>query len=458
MSGTRFRLYPQAGADFPEPETVVLSPRAGSLRPGPDDGTLHAILPAAPKFPYAPPHFLPPFAGALLPPAMPDAAGHFDRIPLDTPQFLAAHLYGAARFTLDVWEGYLGHRLQLWHAHFMPRLELVATVDWNNAHSGPGFVETGTRLNARGEPRRFCLNLDVVAHELGHAIVFSKLGVPRPGRLTAQYLAFHETIADLVALLTALHFDSVVDRFLEQAWGNLYALSVVNRIGELSPVEQIRAVDFAARLGSFRGFALRPDGTFQDPSGAARTQHQLSQPLTAAIFAALIEVYQDALVREGVIAPDDDTRGWTAAEVAEDLDQLLARVGRDFDRLRPRFHAALRVARDWTGALLARLLERVNADDTSFAEIARIFLELAASDAAPENALAFALCFDARDIALPARALRQPRTRRLSYVERVLRAEHRKALEAMLPRAASLGDVSALRRLMPHSFRGEPGW
>lgn len=457
-NGTRFRLYPQAGADFPEPETVVLSPPAGSLRPGPDDGTLYAILPAAPKPPYAPPRFLPPFAGALLPPAMPDAAGHFDRIPIDTPQFLAAHLYGAARLTLDVWEGFLGHRLRLWHADFMPRLELVATVDWNNAHSGPGFVETGTRLNAAGEARRFCLNLDVVAHELGHAIVFSKVGVPRPGRINAQYLAFHETIADLVALLTALHFDSVVDRFLEQAWGNLYALSVVNRVGELSPVEQIRAVDFAARLDSFRGFALRPNGTFQDPSGAARTQHQLSQPLTAAIFAAMIEVYQDELVREGVIAADDDARGWTADEVAEDLDLLLARVGRNFERLRPRFHAALRAARDWTGRLLARLLERVDADDTSFAGIARIFLELASSDAAPENALAFALCFDTRDFALPPHVPRSAPMRRLSYVERVMRAEHRKALEALRPRPTTLGDVSAMRRLMPHSFRGEPGW
>jgi hypothetical protein len=458
MGGTRFRLFPQSGADFPVPEVVVLSPPAGTLRPGPDDGALHAILPAAPKLPYAPPHFLPPYAGPLLPPAMPDAAGHFDGIPLDTPQFLAAHLYGAARFTLDVWEGYLGHRLRWWHADFQPRLELVATVDWNNAHSGPGFVETGTRLNARGEARRFCLNMDVVAHELGHAIVFSKVGVPRAGRLTAQYLAFHETIADLVALLTALHFDSVVDRFLAQAWGNLYALSVVNRIGELSPVEQIRAVDFAARLDSFRGFELRPDGSWSDPSGAARTQHQLSQPLTAAIFAAMIEVYQDALVREGVIAPDDDARGWTTEEIERDFELLLAHVGRDFERLRPRFHAALRTARDWTGAVLARLLERVDADDLSFAAIARLFLELASPRTDPENALAFALCFATRDFELPQATPRGRPPRRLSYVERVLRAEHRKALEAMLPRATSLDEVSALGRMMPHDFRAEPGW
>jgi hypothetical protein len=456
--GTRIRLYPQAGADFPHPEIVTISPRAGTLRPGPDDGAMHAILPASPKAPYAPPHFLPPYDGALLPPPTPDAAGHLDHLSPGTPQFLAAHLYGAARFTLDVWEGYLGHRLRWWHADARPLLELVPTVDWNNAHSGPGFVETGTRLNAAGEAGRFCLNLDVVAHEIGHAIVFSKVGVPRPGRLTAQYLAFHETMADLVALLTALHFDSVVDRFLAQALGNLYALSVVNRVGELSAVEQIRTVDFSARLESFRGFALRADGTWHDPSGAGRTQHQLSQPLTAAIFSTLIETYQDALVRAGVIAPDDDARGWTEAEIAADLDGLLDRVGREFHRLRPVFHAALAEARDWTGRLVARLLARVPADDLDFATVAGLFLELAGPLAQEENALAFALSFARRDFELPRPAPARPRRRPLSYRERVLRAAHRRALEATVPRRAGLAEIGAIRQLMPHSFRAEPGW
>jgi hypothetical protein len=456
--GTRVRLYPQAGADFPHPEVVVISPRAGTLRPGPDDGAMHAILPASPKPPYAPPRFLPPYGGALLPPPTPDAAGHFDHLAVDTPQFLAAHLYGAARFTLDVWEGYLGHTLRWWHADFQPRLELVPTVDWNNAHSGPGFVETGTRLNQAGVAGRFCLNLDVVAHELGHAIVFSKVGVPRAGRLTAQYLAFHETIADLVALLTALHLDSVVDRFLTQAMGNLYALSVVNRVGELSAVEQIRAVDFASRLDAFRDLVLRPDGTWQDPSGARRTQHQLSQPLTAAIFSTLIEIYQDALVRTGVIAPDDDARGWTAAEVAADLDGLLERVGREFHRLRPAFHAALAEARDWTGRLIARMLAHVPADDLDFATVAHLFLELAMPYRASDNALAFALAFAHRDFELPRTALVPPRRRPPSYRDRVLRAAHRRALEATLPPRAGTAGIDAIRQLMPHAFRAEPGW
>ena len=457
--GTRFRLFPQAGAEFREPERVILSPPAGSLAPGPRDDRMFAILPAMPKPPYEPPGYLPPFTGAVLPPAMPDALGHFDHIDVDAPQFLAAHLYGAARFTLDVWERYLGHRLRWWHADFLPQLELIATVDWNNAHSGPGFVETGTRLNARGEPNHFCLNLDVVAHELGHAIVFSKVGVPTPGRLTAQYLAFHETMADLVALITALHFDSVVDRFLAEAWGNLYALSLVNRVGEMSAVEQIRAVDFHARVDSFRGFRLRADGSFEDPTGTARTQHQLSQPLTAAIFAALIEIYQDVLVREGVIVPDDDTRGWTPEEVTADLDLLLARGGRNFDQLRPQFHAALHAARDWTGFALARLLDRVRADDMSFAAIAAHFLAIATETGGADNALAFALCFTERDIEVgDAAPRRTPRRRRRSYLERMLTGEHQRALVAVAGRPGRLDDVSALRRMMPHSFRTEPRW
>jgi hypothetical protein len=55
------------------------------------------------QFPYRVPDRLPPYTGPEFSPAVPDAAGHFDRIPSESPQFRAAHLYGAARRVLDVW-------------------------------------------------------------------------------------------------------------------------------------------------------------------------------------------------------------------------------------------------------------------------------------------------------------------------------------------------------------------
>lgn len=457
--GTRFLLYPQAPPSFATPELVWINSPPGSIGPGPSDARLRAILPAFDKQPYAPPGDMPPFDGPILAPAMPDAQGHFDHLHPDSPQFHAAHLYGAARFTLDAWEAYLGGPVRWWHADRVPRLELIPNVAWNNAHSGPGYIETGTRLNHAGEANLFCLNLDVVAHEVGHAIVFSVLGIPPPGRLTAQYLAFHESFSDLVALITALQFDSVIDRFLDQAFGNLYALSLINRVGELSDIEQIRAVDFEVGLSAFDGFHLRRDGGWDDPSGRNRTQHQLAQPLTAAIFCTLIEVFQDALVTSGVIASDDDARGWDRAEIEEDIERLHRQFGSSLARLRPEFRAALHTARDWTGRTLARMLQRLSPDDLTFAAIARSFLAAALADGPADNSWAFTDYFLARDIeAPPLLALQPQRPRRRSYLERVLVAEQARVLRAVTQRRVEIEDYAALRRLMPHGFRAEPGW
>lgn len=459
-AGTRFLLYPQAPPSFAAPERVWIASPPGSIGPGPSDHRLHAVLPAIDKPPYAPPQWMPPYDGPTLAPAMPDAQGHFDHIDPASPQFLAAHLYGAARLTLDAWEGYLGRSVRWWHADRLPRIELIANVAWNNAHSGPGYIETGTRRNKAGESNLFCLNLDVVAHEIGHAIVFSELGVPPPGHLTAQYLAFHESFSDLVALITALRFDSVIDRFLDQAFGNLYALSLINRVGELSDIEQIRAVDFRTGLADFEGFRLRPDGGWDDPSGLNRTQHQLSQPLTAAVFCTLIEVYQDALVSRGVIAPDDDTRGWSPEEIEADLHNLHRRFGTSLTRLRPEFRAALRWARDWTGRVLARMLQRIDAMDMTFAAVARAFLAVAEEEEISENSRALSEYFLDRDFETPAETLvRPPRRRRASFLERVAIAEQARALRQVVPRRPiAIQDHTALRGLMPHGFRADPGW
>ena len=186
-AGTRVRLFPELFAGYAAPETAWLSPPPGSVGPGPADAQLYVVNAAAKRTPYAPPDYLPPYGGTEYPAAAPDPAGHFDHIPVSAPQFLAVHLYGAARHTLDIWEHYLGHRVRWWHAPEIPQLELVPVVAaWANAHSGPGFLETGTIRNDRGQDHLFCLNFDVVAHEIGHAVLFATVGVPAPDAMTAR--------------------------------------------------------------------------------------------------------------------------------------------------------------------------------------------------------------------------------------------------------------------------------
>ena len=80
----------------------------------------------------------------------------------------------------------------------------------------------------------------MLAHELGHAFIYSLLGLPPPDRVSAEFLAFHESAADCAAMIAVLHFDSVVNDLLRTSRGNIYLPNELNRIGELSDTEQLR--------------------------------------------------------------------------------------------------------------------------------------------------------------------------------------------------------------------------
>ncbi len=455
MTGTRVRLFPQSEG-YAEPVVVTLSPPAGTVGPGPTDATLAAVLPVDKREPYRPPVYLPPYRGAVLPPALPDGRGDFDGIPLDAPQFVAQHLYGGVRFTLDVWERYFGRPAALWRAPGQPRLELVAILDWDNAQSGPGFIETGARRARSGEERLFALNFDVIAHETAHAFLFGEVGVPTPERLTAGYLAFQESFADLVALVTALHFPSVVDRLLARTGGNLYVLNLVARIGELSAVEQIRVADNDATLADVADLRLLADGEWFDPSGAERTQHDVAQVLTGAVFDVLVDLFQDNLVTAGVLPPPFDARGWDEASVERSFADLAAVAGDALARHEDRFRAALSRARDVVGATMAATMVALDADDLTLDLVAARMVEAAAGLGVARLETAFVENFRLRGIdprpPLAAEAGARASWRRASYAAR------RARLTAVSRRPAPpaddpLVDLGLARRLMPHAHR-----
>ena len=297
-AGTRFRLFPQAPflAPFHHPETVRVSSPAGTVGPGPADARMYVIDPIGKPMAYGlaedirgnPIYLVPPWQGPVYPPALPDADGHFDHIAVDSPEFEAAHLFGAVRRTLDVWEGYFGHRIE-WHfARDFDRLELVIQRNlMENAFMGYGFLEVGIHLDPDDTIEPFCLNFDVVAHEVGHCIVYAMVGVPDPGTADAEYYGFHEFAADLTALITALHFDTVTDELLATTHGNLYALNFVNRIAELSSNQQIR-------------LAANPL-TLLDFVAGWRDEHALAQPLTGAMFDIFVDLFHEELVARGLI-------------------------------------------------------------------------------------------------------------------------------------------------------------
>ena len=308
--GTRFHLFPSYAEGYTEPEIVEVSLPPGSIGPGPSDPWMHVRNPIFKNEPYSPPVYVPPYTGLVYSPANPGRHGHFDEIAFGTEQFLAAHTYGTVRLVLDIWQYYLASPIVWWHADLFPEIELIPTVNWQNAQSGPGFIEMGQISDDLGRPQPFCLNFDVLAHETGHVILFSKIGVAP--EVTEAFLAFHESFADLISMVAVLHFPSVRMRLLHQTWGNLYSLNVLTRFGAYSDTQQIRIASNQTRMAEVKDIRLKADGSWFDPSGLDRNQHAIAEPLTGAIFSVLVEIYQDELVSRRLINPELDARGWNS--------------------------------------------------------------------------------------------------------------------------------------------------
>jgi hypothetical protein len=372
--GTRFLLFPAYFENIP-PEVITVQMPAGSIGPGPSDPALYVADAIRKEAPYDPPDYVAPYSGATYAPALPDAGGHFHRIRLGTPQFLAAHLYGTVRHTLDVWHQYLQRRIVWWHSDEYPQIELIPVVNWQNAQSGPGFLETGLWPDEKGELHPFALNFDVIAHETGHTTLFSLMGVPPPTLISVPFLAFHESFSDLVGLIAVLHFESVIERLLQQTNGNLYLLNVMNRIGETSVHNQLRLASNEATMADVAGITLAPDGEWVDPENLGRNQHAIAEPLTGAIFDVLVELFQDRLVSDGVIPPELDVRGWTREDVEKSFEQVHLQIGQVRRIFHAEFVSAIKESRDLIGHAMAQVMLTMRPDSLTFGKVAARLIE-----------------------------------------------------------------------------------
>jgi hypothetical protein len=364
--GTRFRLYAQPPIleAVMEPETVWISLPPGSVAPGPADRRMYVVDAIDKAAPYDFPS-LPPWQGSRNPPVQPGPDGHFDHLNPRSREFMAAHMYGTLRFVLDVWERYWGEEIP-WHfAPDYPRLELVPIVEWNNAHSGYGFIETGYARIGEPDPQPFCLNFDVLAHELGHAFIYGLLGTPPAEELRPTYLALHEWAADCVAMIAVLHFDSVVDRLLERTSGNLYLPNELNRIGELSETEQIRLATHSLTLADVPDLHT-PAHLISHPQ-----RHAMSMPLTGAVFDILVEVFEELLVEDKLINQELDQL--SRQEPHPPYREVQAQFDQAYAGRRDAFKAVLLDARDYVGRCLANAW-RALSWNSGFSDIASALL------------------------------------------------------------------------------------
>lgn len=393
-NGTRFRLYAQSPVleGFETPETVWVSSPAGSLGPGPSDGRMYTVQPVGKK-PYGD-NGEPPYRGRLEPPPHAGRTGHFDHIAPDDPAFPSVHMFGAVRRVLDVWETYLGGPVH-WHFNIThPRLEMIPHVPWDNAHFGWGFMECGEGSDDQGVKRPFALNFDILAHETGHGMIFSIVGMPTPETLTATYRGFHESASDCVAMISALHFDRFVDHVLRVTSGNLYVENEMNRIGELSRTRQIRKASNALKLSD----VVSVDTPANDVTG--KQVHKLGQPHTGAVFDILVEFYLDRLIDTRLV-PEELAADMRRAALQDQLDDIdRTRFAEMFAQEPDGFREALCDARDMLGLRLAEAWRRLHPHDFTFQTVVETFLAVDAEFTGPRHRQMILECFEWRGISL----------------------------------------------------------
>lgn len=360
--GTRFRVFAQAPTllSISSPETIWVSRPSGTVGPGPADSRMYVRDAVDKRVPYDGNRFGPPYAGPVYAPARPDRDGHFDHIEPGTRQFEAAHMYAVIRRVLDIWERYLGREI-VWHfAAIHERLELIPLVVWDNAQSGFGFIESGYRDDGDGEPQLYCLNFDILAHEIGHSILFAEVGAPHePGD---QYLGFQESAADVMTLVATLHFDSVVDRLLSDTRGNLYTLNELNRFAEFSEVEQIRIASNDRRMSDF--------------AEGWEKEHDLSAPLTGALFDVLLEIFHRELIARSLIDESLAADAYDSLLPQVDTHELQRRFDLAYRGRHEEFRRALLHARDRLGTLLAQVWTRLSPEELTYVDVGHALLDI----------------------------------------------------------------------------------
>jgi hypothetical protein len=164
---------------------------------------------------------------------------------------------------------------------------------------------------------------DIVAHELGHAV----LDAIKPelwGVSTTEAAAFHESFGDMSAILAALQLPSVCQGVLEETAGRLSRNSTVSRVAEQLgwAIRQRRpdAVDPDSLRNASNSFVYT-NPLLLPPSGPAsnltRAPHNFSRVFTGAFLECLANVVLTLAEEPDV---DDVQQG------SRDMGELLARA------------------------------------------------------------------------------------------------------------------------------------
>jgi hypothetical protein len=255
--------------------------------------------------------------------------------------FAVGMAYGVSRRTLDIWKTYLGFApvepFPFYARPEVPRLEVVPlafSLGGNGLHlegtsiSSFGYVELGIRELTRDDPKvrssrsaglleptdrsPYWLSADVIAHEIGHQVLYGVLGAGALGRQdgshdwlshgSQEFRAFHEAFADITSLLGTLHFADLRRAILQEVKGDIFTETALSQIGEAGSTNAIRRV--------YNGVRYRDVGTLSIPKGRRGVQaeaalidnyYQLSRIVSGALFDILVAFAGCRLLALGVV-------------------------------------------------------------------------------------------------------------------------------------------------------------
>lgn len=265
---------------------------------------------------------------------------------VDDRRFRAQNVYAVAAHTLAVVEQHLG-RPAPWCSGapqllLHPQAHLGADASYSRAD---GAVHFGWLTPLGGRPALFtALSYDIVAHEVTHAVLdglrprFVEPGLP-------DQLAFHEALADLVALLSVFDLDGVALRLLEPVDGRVHLGRAGARAAALMDTPLTRLAEqvgghrrsAAGRddRAALRASGLLPPGTAWQRKPEFDEPHRRSEVVVAAFLHTLVAMWAERLEP---LAEDRDgalDAGRVAEEGVKSARHLLGMLLRALDYLPP---------------------------------------------------------------------------------------------------------------------------
>ncbi|MHB2019904.1 MAG: gluzincin family metallopeptidase, partial [Candidatus Xenobia bacterium] len=249
-----------------------------------------------------------------FPTPKPNADGNYIYAPED-PRFDAAQLYGSAYRAMKMAEKYIGRPIPWGFKNDLERDTLLlhphAGMDVMNAFysSESGSLNTFSYKDPlTHEVLRTGSSADIDAHETGHALL-DGIRHMYIQDLSVFGAGFHEAFGDMVAFLTALQDDKVIEALYQETNGDLMQPNVVNKIAERMGLavshtimkkvdpdadekDYLRTMANNFKMADQHFFPYLPNR--KDPDSIGQEPHSFCNIFTGAFYELFCRIYSDA--------------------------------------------------------------------------------------------------------------------------------------------------------------------